>query len=135
MDNLINPEVRDLQQRVSRNEGQIEEIRRVAGDTSRQTIWQFIAFSVVMAGVLIGSSIFQTEALRRETVAKIEAVNQRIEQVEKRLDKIERSIEALTQEIRASRSRSGATAPAKSASVSRRQTSGAASSRIALTQS
>jgi septal ring factor EnvC (AmiA/AmiB activator) len=149
MDNLINPEVRDLQQRVSRNEGQIEEIRRVAGDTSRQTIWQFIAFSVVMAGVLIGSSIFQTEALRRETVAKIEAVNQRfeqvnqrfeqvnqrfeqvnqrIEQVEKRLDRIEKSIEALTQEIRAGRRRNGATGSVKSVSVSRRQTSGATSS-------
>jgi phage shock protein A len=135
MDNIINPEVRDLQQRVSRIEGQIEEIKRVAGDTSRQTIWQFVAFAAVMAGVLIGSSIFQTEALRRETVAKIEAVNQRFEQVnqrfeqvEKRLDKIEKSIEALTQEIRASRSRSGATASVKSASVSRRQTSDAISS-------
>ncbi len=109
--------------------------KRAAGDTSRQTIWQFVAFLAVMAGVLIGSSIFQTEALRRETVAKIEAVNQRFEQVnqrfeqvnqrfeqvEKRLDKIEKSIEALTQEIRASRSRSGATSSVKSVSVSRRQ--------------
>ncbi|MGH9851805.1 MAG: hypothetical protein ACREBD_18365 [Blastocatellia bacterium] len=142
MDNIIHPEIRDLQQRVSRLEGQYEEIKRVAGDTSRQTIWQFVAFSAVMAGVLIGSSIFQTEALRRETVAKIEAVNQRFEQVnqrfeqvnqrfeqvEKRLDKIEKSIEALTQEIRASRSRSGATGSVKSVSVSRRQTSGAISS-------
>ncbi len=88
-----------------------------------------------MAGVSIGISIFQTEALRRGTVAKIEGVNQRFEQVnqrfeqvEKRLDKIEKSIEALTQEIRASRSRSGTTGLVKSVSVSRRQTSGATSS-------
>jgi predicted nucleic acid-binding Zn-ribbon protein len=105
MDNLINPEIRDLQQRVSRLEGQYEEIKRVASDTSRQTLWQFVAFAAVMAGVLIGSSIFQTEALRRETVAKFDAVNQRFEQVEKGLDKIEKAIEGLTQEIRASRSR------------------------------
>ena len=127
MDNIINPEVKENQHRLSRVEGQIEEIKRIAGDTSRQTIWQFIAFAAVMAGILIGSSIFQTEALRRETAARLEAINQRFEgvndrfeRVEKRLEKIEKAIEELTLEIRASRRRNGASNPAKHDSTSQR---------------
>ncbi len=111
MDNVINPELRDLERRLFRLEGHIEEIRSSGSNISRQTIWQFIAFTLTMAGVLIGSNLFQTEALGRETVARMEAVNQRFEQVdrrfeqiEKRLDKIEKAIEDLRREFRASRS-------------------------------
>jgi septal ring factor EnvC (AmiA/AmiB activator) len=88
-----------------------------------------------MAGILIGSSIFQTEALRRETAARLEAINQRFEgvndrfaginrqfeQMDRRLEKIEKSIEELTLEIRASRRRNGASNPAKPDSTSQRR--------------
>jgi hypothetical protein len=99
----VNPEFRDLQQqvaelrdRMSKAEGKIEQVNRTASDTSRQTIWQFVIFTVTMAGVLVGTTVYQTEALRRETNTRFEAMEKRMDQMEKnlnaRMDQLERSL-------------------------------------------
>jgi hypothetical protein len=99
----VNPEFRDLQQqvaelrdRMSKAEGKIEQVNRTASDTSRQTIWQFVIFTVTMAGVLAGTTVYQTEALRRETNTRFEAMEKRMDQMEKNLnaqmDQLERSL-------------------------------------------
>jgi Mg2+ and Co2+ transporter CorA len=101
----VNLDLHDLQQqvielrdRMSRAEGKIEQVNRAASDTSRQTIWQFVIFTVTMAGVLAGMTVYQTEALRRETNARFESVEKRIDQMEKNLntqmDQLERSLTA-----------------------------------------
>jgi hypothetical protein len=89
----VNPEFRDLQQqvaelrdRMSKAEGRIEQVSRIAFNAGRQTIWQFVIFTVTMAGVLAGTTIFQTEALRREMNVRFEKVDQRFEALEKRMD-------------------------------------------------
>jgi cytochrome P450 len=107
--NTVNPELRDLEQqvvqirdRVAKAEGEIQQLNRTAGDTT-----------VTMAAVLLGGMYFQTEALRRESNARFEALQSRIEQSEKslthRIEQSERSInsrfEDVKQEVRASRSR------------------------------
>ena len=79
---------------MSRAEGRIEQVNRTASDTSRQTIWQFVIFTVTMAGVLAGMTIYQTEALRRETNARFETVDTRFESLEKRIDQMERNLNA-----------------------------------------
>jgi chaperonin cofactor prefoldin len=118
--NTVNPELRDLEQqviqirdRVAKAEGEIQQLNRTAGDTTKQTIWQFVIFTVTMAAVLLGGMYFQTEALRRESNVRFEALQSRIEQSEKaltqRIEQSERSLNArfedLKQEVRASRGR------------------------------
>lgn len=90
--NVVSPEIRELQQqvaelrdRLSHFEGKIEQVNRTASDTSRQTIWQFVIFTVTMAGVLIGAAIYQTEALRRESNARFESLEKRLDQVDKNM--------------------------------------------------
>ncbi|MBO0721140.1 MAG: hypothetical protein J2P41_09975 [Blastocatellia bacterium] len=103
--NVVNPDIRDLQQeftelrdRMSKAEGKLEQLQRTASDTSRQTIWQFVIFTVTMAGVLAGMTVYQTEALRRETVYQTEAVRRetdaRFASIEKRMDQMEKNLTA-----------------------------------------
>lgn len=103
----INPEFRDLQQQVSelrdrlaKAEGEITQLNRTTSDTTRQTIWQFVIFTVTMAGILIGAMNYQTNALRNEFKARTEALQQQIMQTEKNLSA---RFEDLKQEVRASR--------------------------------
>jgi len=83
---------------MSKAEGKIEQVNRAASDTSRQTIWQFVIFTVTMAGILAGMTVYQTEALRRETNPHFEFVEKRMDQMEKnlnnRMDQMERSLTA-----------------------------------------
>ncbi|MEO6726144.1 MAG: hypothetical protein ABIU20_00790 [Blastocatellia bacterium] len=85
---------------MARIEGEIGELRRVATDTTRQTIWQFVIFTVTMAAILLGGIKYQTDTLRSEMNARFEAVNQRLDQSEKNLAA---RFEDLKQEVRANR--------------------------------
>ncbi|MCI0662768.1 MAG: hypothetical protein L0220_17005 [Acidobacteria bacterium] len=82
----LQQQVIELRDRMSKAEGKIEQVNRTASDTSRQTIWQFVIFTVTMAGVLAGMTVYQTEALRRETNARFESVEKRMDQMEKNLN-------------------------------------------------
>jgi chaperonin cofactor prefoldin len=121
MSSIISPEDRDLQQKyeemrviLAKTQGEVEEIKRNSERNDQQTNKQFVIFLVTMtiavAGSLIGTSIFQTDALRREMNARFETVNQRIENVEKevkgldkRMERIEKSLDDLNKELRAQR--------------------------------
>ncbi len=125
MNGTINPELRDLQQEVNemrvnlaKTQGEIEIIKHNSERNDRQTIKQFVIFTITMliavVSCLIGTSTFQTDALRREMNARFETVNQRFESVdkrfdsidkrfdsmEKRMDKMQQSIEEIKKEIR-----------------------------------
>ena len=131
----VNPEMRDLQQqvvemrdRLSKAEGEIQQINRPSSAVARQTIWQFVIFTVTMGGILIGMLNYQTNSIRNELQsfrnevnARFEATDQRITQLEKRLDQridslekrmdslenridlLSRSIEDLRKEVRSRR--------------------------------
>jgi pyridoxal biosynthesis lyase PdxS len=87
-------------ERLGHNEGRIEQVNHTASDSTRQTIWQFVIFTVTMAGVLIGSSIFQTEALRRETNARFDAVEQRFKAIEKQIEASEKNMIARFEDLK-----------------------------------
>lgn len=110
MNATINPDFRDLQQKVeelqltlAKTQGEIAIIRHNSERNDRQTITQFVIFTVTMliavVSCLIGTSIFQTDALRREMSAKFETVNQRIDSLDKRMERLERSLEEIRKEI------------------------------------
>jgi len=121
MSSIISPEIRDLQQKyedlrtdlartqneIARSQGEIEAIKQNTARNDRQTNRQFVIFLVTMtiavAGSLIGTSIFQTESLRREMDAKFGTVNQRIDGVEKRMERIEKTLDEISKELRSQR--------------------------------
>jgi len=121
MNATIHPEFRELQQKVedmrinlAKTQGEIESIRHNTERNDRQTIKQFVIFTITMliavVTCLIGTSIFQTDALRREINARFETVNQRFDQnkektdsMEKRMEKIENSLDEIKDELRSQR--------------------------------
>lgn len=110
----INPEMRDLQDqvnalrdRVVKAEGKIDQVNRVASDTTRQTIWQFVIFTATMAVILVGVINYQTDALRREfggrfsaIDARFDAVGARFDGLEKRIDQSEKNLNARLEDLR-----------------------------------
>jgi septal ring factor EnvC (AmiA/AmiB activator) len=106
----INPEFRDLQQKVeemrinlAKTQGEIEIIKHNSERNDRQTIKQFVIFTISMliavVSCLIGTSIFQTDSLRREMNARFETVNQRIDSVDKRIDSIDKKMDKFEQSL------------------------------------
>jgi hypothetical protein len=114
----INPELRELQQKyenlraeLARTQGEVEQLKHTTRDTSRQTIWQFVIFTLAMAGILVGGIKYQSDTLRSEMNIRFEALEKQLEQSEKNaqahLDQVEKRLlarfEDLKQEVRASR--------------------------------
>jgi hypothetical protein len=89
---------------LAKTQGEVEEIKRNSERNDRQTNKQFVIFLVTMtiavAGSLIGASIFQTEALRREMNARFDATNQRQAILEKQVEKLEKSLEKSVEELK-----------------------------------
>jgi hypothetical protein len=104
---IINPQLKEIlhkqevfEIKMARIEGELGELRRVATDTTRQTIWQFVIFTITMAAILLGGSKYQTDTLRSEMNTRFDAVNQRLDQSERNLTT---RFEDLKQEVRANR--------------------------------
>jgi hypothetical protein len=115
---VINPQlkeverkVEDLRDTVFQMRGEIDAIKHNTRDLTRQTIWQFVIFTVTMGAILLGGIKYQTDTLRnemnlrfdaqqRETSARFEALEQRVVQSEKN---ITARFEDLKQEVRANR--------------------------------
>ena len=106
MNSTINPELHELQQEVkeirvnlAKTQGEIEIIKHNSERNDRQTIKQFVIFTITMliavVSCLIGTSIFQTDALRREMNARFETVNQRIDSVDRRIGSVDKRIDSL----------------------------------------
>ncbi|QQS49088.1 MAG: hypothetical protein IPM66_10905 [Acidobacteriota bacterium] len=111
---VINPKLRELERRqeelqttVAYMRGELDEVKRLAGGTARQTIWQFVIFSVTMGAILLGGIRYQTETLRNEFNGKFEKIDIRFEEMEKRMAQMEKNLlarfEDLKQEVRSRR--------------------------------
>ncbi|HWQ32059.1 MAG TPA: hypothetical protein VNQ79_04185 [Blastocatellia bacterium] len=99
----VNPEFRDLQQQVSdlrdrlaKAEGEIQQLNRTTSDNTRQTIWQFVIFTVTMATTLLGALVWQTSTLERNLNNRLEQSEKRLEQ---RIDQMEKRFEDLKQVV------------------------------------
>lgn len=111
---IISPRLKEIERRqeelqttVAYMRGELDEVKRLAGSTARQTIWQFVIFTVTMAAVLLGGIRYQTETLRSEFNGRFEKVDLRFEEMEKRMNQMEKNIlarfEDLKQEVRSRR--------------------------------
>lgn len=110
MNTAINPEMRELQQKVeemrinlARTQGEVDIIRHNSERNDRQTMRQFVIFTVTMlitvATTLIGTSVFQTDALRREMNARFETVDQRFDAIEQRMSTLEKRMDRMEQRM------------------------------------
>ncbi|MBK6795317.1 MAG: hypothetical protein IPG76_00545 [Acidobacteria bacterium] len=104
---IINPQLKELERKqeelqttVAYMRGEIDQIRHVARDTTRQTIWQFIIFTVTISAVMFGGMKYQADLLRREMDIRFQSMEQRMNDMEKNL--LIR-FEDLKQEVRQSR--------------------------------
>jgi hypothetical protein len=111
---VINPQLKELERKheelkstVDYMRGEFEELRRTGRDTTRQTIWQFIIFTITMAVVMLGGLKYQADVLRKEMDIRFNAMNDRFETMGQRIEQSEKNILArfddLKQEVRASR--------------------------------
>jgi len=107
----VDPEFREMQhevidqgKRLSRVEGEIQQLNRTASDNVKQTIWQFVIFTITMGAILLGGLNYQTNALRNEFNARFDKIEQQMKDMEKRLDQridnMAARFEDLKQEVR-----------------------------------
>jgi len=103
MSATINPEIASLREKVEAQGSQIAELRgslqqldKIVGATTRQSIWQLIALVISLCAAIVGGLAYQTAM-----------IDKRIEQVEKRIELSEKNMTArfddLKQEVRAQR--------------------------------
>ncbi|MEK7830550.1 MAG: hypothetical protein AAB401_05650 [Acidobacteriota bacterium] len=115
---VINPQLRELEQKylelgnvVAQMRGELNEVKRTSSDTSRQTIWQFVIFTVTMLAALFGVMKFQTDTLRNEINGLRNEMNIRFDatngslksQIEQSEKNMNARFEDLKQEVRAGR--------------------------------
>jgi hypothetical protein len=90
----------DIRNSLSKLEGEVELLKTANRDNSRQTIWQFVIFTVTMAVILIGGIKYQSDTLRNEMEIRFEAQRR---EMSARFDSMEKRFEDLKQEVRAGR--------------------------------
>ncbi len=107
----INPEFRELQHQVAEvreklalQEGKIEQLNHTARDTSKQTIWQFVTFTIAIGGLLIGMLNYQTNTLNRQLDERTRVLEEQIKGVKQTVEQSEKNMNArfedLKQEVR-----------------------------------
>jgi hypothetical protein len=75
-----------LSARVSELEKEVASLKGQVAQSNRLTIWQFISFTLVMAGTLFGTLAWVSGSLREENRQTREALQKQIEQTEKNLN-------------------------------------------------
>jgi hypothetical protein len=94
----LSARVRELESKageVAEIKGQMSQINQSIAQSNRMTIWQFISFTLVMAGTFIGTLTWVSTSLREENRLTREQLQRQIEQTERNLN--ERFNERFTQ--------------------------------------
>jgi DNA anti-recombination protein RmuC len=81
--------VRELEAKAGENaelRGQMFQINQSVAHSNRMTIWQFISFTLVMAGTFIGTLTWISTTLREENRQTREQLQRQIEQTERNLN-------------------------------------------------
>jgi uncharacterized coiled-coil protein SlyX len=87
-DNELTLSVRisQLETAVAEQKGQLAQLNQSVTQGNRLTIWQFISFTLVMAGTLFGTLTWISTSLREEMRQSERRMGDRFEQMEKRFD-------------------------------------------------
>ena len=92
-----------LSARVSELEKQVSELKGQVAQSNRLTIWQFISYTLVMAGTLFGTLAWSSTTLREDNKQTREQLKAQIEQVERnfneRFNQMEKRFEDLRQVV------------------------------------
>lgn len=82
----LSARVSDLEKQVAELQGRQAHSDQAIASSNRLTIWQFISFTLVMAGTLFGTLAWISSSLREELRTNREVLEKRIEQSEKSMN-------------------------------------------------
>jgi hypothetical protein len=85
-DITLKARVTDLESRLARAEGTIEQLNKSIALGNRLTIWQFISFVVIMVGSMLGTIYWATGVMERRLEAVERNLGARLDATEKRFD-------------------------------------------------
>ncbi len=82
----------DALNRLSKNEGAVEQMNRSIASGNRMTNWQFIVFVVAIVGSLLGSMYWATGGLEKRFDERFSQMEKRFEQMEKRFEDLKQVV-------------------------------------------
>ncbi len=106
----LSARVNDLEKSVAELRGHLAQSNQAVAQSNRLTIWQFISFTLVMAGTLFGTLAWISSSLREELRQTREQLqqqikqsdqntNERFTQMEKRFEQMEKRFDDLRQVV------------------------------------
>src|SRR5438552_17966106 len=107
MSATINPEIASLREKVEAQGSQIAELRgnvqqldKIVGATTRQSIWQLIVLVISLCGAIVGGLAYQTAMIDKRIEQLERGQNQRVDAFEKRIELSERNILARFEDLK-----------------------------------
>ena len=101
---LLSARVNELEKQVSELKGQVAQNNQAVAQSNRLTIWQFISFTIVLAGTLFGTLAWISTSLREENRQTREQLKAQIKQVGRslntRIEQTERNMNARFEDLR-----------------------------------
>ncbi len=82
----LSARVRELETQAAEHKGQMVQLNQSVAHSNRLTIWQFISFTLVMAGTLFGTLAWISSSLREELRLTRDQLQRQIEQSERNLN-------------------------------------------------
>jgi hypothetical protein len=96
--------VRDLEKQTAENTGQLDYLGRAVRQGISLTIWQFVGFTLVMAGTFFGTLAWISTTLREENRQTREQLQRQIEQtrveLQRQIEQSERNMNARFEDLR-----------------------------------
>lgn len=103
---IINPQLKELERKqeelqttVAYMRGEIDELKHITRDTTRQTIWQFIIFTVTMSAVMLGGLKYQADVLRKEMDLHFKGVDQQFSSVDQKFGLVDQKFGLVDQKF------------------------------------
>jgi len=104
---ILSARVSDLEKQVSELRGQIAQNNQAIAQnnqailhSNRLTIWQFISFTLVMAGTLFGTLAWISTSLREENRMLQRQIEQTRTELQQQIEQSERNINARFEDLR-----------------------------------
>ncbi len=89
----LNARVGDLERQLAEIRGYQTQLNQSVANSNRLTIWQFISFTVVMAGTLFGTLAWISTSLREE-------LHQTRDQLQKQIERSEQNMKDRFEDLR-----------------------------------
>lgn len=82
----------DALNRLSKNEGAVEQMNKSIASGNRMTNWQFVIFVFALVGSLLGSMYWATGVLEKRFDERFTQMEKRFEQMEKRFEDLKQVV-------------------------------------------